>query len=192
MASTAGVSAPICERGTISGNQPRVDSSRDEAATQTFKIGVPVQLTSGTVAIWAGDPNTTNGTKIFGIAKSDGASLATAGVALQKSWGSVPFQASAKKILRPFFNNGKTTVVLANPDTIFYGQVGAASLSGVTVGAVYGLTVDTDGHWYVDTSKTTTTAGSENVAVEIVGFDSVDTARGVLFKFVEKAMELNK
>lgn len=190
MASVAGVSAPICERSTISGNQPKVDSSTNETASQTFKIGTPVQVTTGAVLEWAGDPNTTNGTLIYGITKKDGASLATAGVALQKSWGSVPFESSAAKFLRPFYNDGKANVVLAVDDTIFYGQVGAASLSGVYVGARYGLTKDTDGHWYVDTSKTTNTAGSENTAVEIVGFDSWDTDRGVLFKFLKKASQL--
>ena len=188
MASTAGVSAPLQERGTVSGNQPRMDSSTNEATTQTFKIGTPVQLTSGLVAEWAGDPNTTNGTLIYGVTKADGASIVTAGTPVQKSFGSVPFESSANKYLRPYFNDAKAKVVLANDDTVFYGQIGAASIpAACVVGARFGLTKDTDGHWYVDTSKTTVTAGSENVAVEIVGFDTWDTARGVLFKFLAKA-----
>lgn len=165
---------------TVSGNQPRV-KRLPEGATQTFKIGVPLMLSSGALVIWDG---TTFLAGIAGVSMDFGNSLASAGVALQKSYGDVPFQASAKNLLRPYFNDGKVGLAVANLDTEFAAQVGPSqNLTGVNVGGLYGLTADSDGHWYVDTTKTTSSGGGRNTAVEIVGFDDWDTGRGVRFKF---------
>lgn len=176
---------------SISGNQPRI---RDipEAATQTFLAGTPVALNaSGDVIAWAGAVYASTVGAIIGIAKNPGKNLTTAGVAKQITQGSVPNQASAQNIQRPYFDpDGNTLLETADPDTIFQGQVGPAqSVTQANVGVQYGLTIDTDGHWYVDTTKST--AGT-NTAVIIVKLDPNDQAtvkRGVYFRFVVGAVQ---
>lgn len=171
---------------TVSGNQPRI---RDipEAATQTFLAGTPVALNaSGNVIAWAGSIVTNLVGAIIGIAKNPGKSLATAGVALQLTQGSVPNQSAAVNIQRPYFDpDGATLLETADPDTIFQGQVGPAqTVTQANVGVPYGMTKDSDGHWYVDTSKTTV---GTNTCVMIVKLDPNDqsaTPRGVYFRFI--------
>lgn len=171
---------------TISGNQPRI---RDisEAATQTFLAGTPVALNaSGDVIAWAGAIYATTVGAIIGITKNPGKNLTTAGVAKQITQGSVPNQPSAQNIQRPYFDpDGDTLFETADPDTIFSGQVGPLQTALQSdIGKQYGLTIDTDGHWYVD--KTKSTAGT-NTAVIVVALDPNDqsaTPRGVYFRFV--------
>jgi hypothetical protein len=176
---------------TISGNQPRI---RDipEAATQTFKSGTPVALnSSGDVIAWAGTVYATTVGAIIGIAKNFGKNLTVAGTPQQITQGSVPYQSSAQNIQRPYFDpDGATLLETADPDTIFQGQVGPSqSVTQANVGVQYGLTIDSDGHWYVDTTKST--AGT-NTAVIIVKLDPDDqsaTPRGVYFRFVVGAVQ---
>lgn len=171
---------------TISGNQPRI---RDipEAATQTFLAGTPVALNaSGNVIAWAGVIVTNLVGAIIGIAKNPGKSLTTAGTPKQITQGSVPNQPLAQNIQRPFFDpDGATLLEVADPDTIFQGQVGPAqSVTQANVGVPYGITIDTDNHWYVDTAKVTV---GTNTAVMIVKLDPNDQAtvkRGVYFRFI--------
>jgi hypothetical protein len=171
---------------TISGNQPRI---RDipEAATQTFLSGTPVALNaSGNVIAWAGSIVTTLVGSIIGIAKNPGKNLTTAGTAQQLSQGSVPNQPSAQNIQRPYFDpDGNTLLETADPDTIFVGQVGPAeSVTQANVGVPYGISIDTDNHWYVDTAKVTV---GTNTCVMIVKLDPNDQAavkRGVYFRFI--------
>lgn len=171
---------------TVSGNQPRI---RDipEAATQTFLAGTPVALNaSGDVIAWAGSIVTNLVGAIIGIAKNPGKNLTTAGTAKQLSQGSVPYQTSAVNIQRPYFDpDGATLLETADPDTIFQGQVGPAqTVTQANVGVPYGITKDSDNHWYVDTAKTTQ---GTNTCVMIVKLDPNDqsaTPRGVYFRFI--------
>lgn len=171
---------------TISGNQPRI---RDipEAATQTFLAGTPVALdASGDVIAWAGVIVTALVGAVIGIAKNAGKNLTTAGTAQQLSQGSVPNQASAKNIQRPYFDpDGATLFEVAVDDTIFQGQVGPLQTALQSdVGIPYGMSKDSDNHWYVD--KTKTTVGT-NTLVTIVKLDPNDqsaTPRGVYFRFI--------
>lgn len=103
--------------------------------------------------------------------------------------GAVPNMPNAANLLRPVFNDGRTGVVLAIPDTVFYAQVGPQGTtvpSQLDIGKTYGLTLDTDGRWYVDRTKTATT----NACLKIIGLDQWDTARGVLFTFLPSAAQL--
>lgn len=171
---------------TISGNQPRI---RDipEAATQTFLAGTPVALNgSGNVIAWAGSIVTSLVGAIIGITKNPGKNLTTAGTAQQLTQGSVPNQTLAQNIQRPYFDpDGATLLETAADDTIFVGQVGPAqTVTQANVGVQYGLTKDSDNHWYVDTAKTTV---GTNTCVIIVKLDPNDlsaTPRGVYFRFV--------
>jgi hypothetical protein len=165
---------------TVSGNQPRIRDIIEEAG-QTFKAGTPVQVTAadGGIEAWNG---TTIAFGIAGFSKVPGNNLATTGVAQQITQGSVPYQSAAQNIQRPYFNDGRMMFEVAVADTIFLGQVGPSQtcVPG-DVGKQYGLTIDSDGHWYVD--KTKTTVGTNTVA-EIVKLDPNDqsaTPRGVYF-----------
>ena len=189
--------ALIQERGTVSGNQMRM-SRLIEDAGQIFLSGTPVQknAANGAVQAFAGAAATT----LLGIAKEFGMSLTTAGAPLGLpantagrmpplgggyTFGSVPNQPLAKNLSRPVFNDGRTGVVLAIPDTVFYGQVGpsAAAPTNALIGTQAGLTKDTDGHWYVDAAAT-------GKLLVITGLDTWDTARGVLFTFLPSAAQL--
>lgn len=170
--------ALIQERQTVSGNQFRMQRINEDAG-QTFVAGTPTQINNATGALKAWDGVTiSNG--IAGIAKEFGANLATAGLAQDQTFGSVQNEASAVNKSRPFFNDGKTGIVLAIPDNVFYAQVGPAQTVAQTdIGKQYGMTKDTDGHWFVDKTKTGVSA-----VVVITGFDQYDTTRGVLCSFL--------
>jgi hypothetical protein len=174
--------ALIQERGTVSGNQFRMQRINEDAG-QTFLAGTPTQLNNVTGALKAWDGVTiTNG--VAGISKEFGANLTTAGLAQQQAMpggaGAVQNEPAAVTISRPYFNDGKTGIVLAIPDNVFYGQVGPTQTVAQTdIGKQYGLTKDVDGHWFVDKTKT-----GVNAVVVITGFDAWDTLRGVLFSFL--------
>ena len=191
-------SALIQERGTVSGNQNRMDRINEDAA-QTFLAGTPLQLNNATGALKAWD-GVTVAAGIAGIGKEFAANLATAGVPLNTTqapsgapqvgggitFGSVPNEPAAVNLSRPYFNDGKTGVVLAIADNVFYGQVGPAQVTATTdIGKQYGMTKDVDGHWYVDKTKT-----GANAVVVIVGLDYWDTTRGVLFTFLPSAAQI--
>jgi hypothetical protein len=185
-------SALIQERGTVSGNQNRMQRINEDAA-QTFLAGTPLMINSanGALKVWDG-ATITNG--IAGISKEFGANLTTAGVPLGTTqspsnapmvgggitFGSVQNESAASNLSRPYFNDGKTGAVLAIPDNVFYGQVGPAQTTAASdVGKQYGMTKDADNHWYVDKGKT----GVSAVCV-ITALDTYDTSRGVLFTFL--------
>lgn len=192
--------ALIQERGTVSGNQMRMSRPIEDAG-QTFLAGTPVQLnaTNGGVQAWNG---TTVTAGIAGIAKEFGANLTTAGVSLGTTgapgsipplgggmtFGSVQNMPGAVNLLRPYFNDGRTGIVLAIPDTVFYGQIGPtqAAPTSADVGLSFGLTKDTDGHWYVDRTKNV----PASAVVQITGLDAWDTSRGVLFTFLPAVSKL--
>jgi hypothetical protein len=190
--------ALIQERGTVSGNQMRMRRLPEDAA-QAFLAGTPVALhTNGCVRALA----TTGATRVLGIAKDFGANLTTAGAPLGlpantafyvpplgggvvQAGDVVQFQPLGRRFLRPNFNDGRTGVVLAITDTVFYGQVGPtdAAPTPALVGTEAGLARDTDEHWYVHPAGTTK-------LVVIVGLDQWDKARGVLFTFKDGIAQL--
>jgi hypothetical protein len=176
--------ALIQERGTVSGNQPRMQRLIEDAS-QTFLSGTPLQINTANGALKAWD-GTTVAAGIAGIGKEFGANLTTAGVAQQQTFQQVQNEPNAANFSRPYFNDGKTGIVVANLDTVFYGQVGPSQTTAASdVGISYGLTKDSDNHWYVDKTKT----GSSAV-VKVIGLDQWDTARGVQFQFLAAAMQL--
>jgi len=180
VASVTGVSAEIHSIQTVSGNQPRMRRLIEEAA-QTFLAGTPVQVVQagdGGLIAWV-----SGATPIAGFCKEAGNNLAALGVVPtaavnpnpQPSFGSVPFESSAKNITRPLFLDGRIAVELANPDTIFLAQTNN-TVTAASVGKAFNLTKDTDNHWYVDLTLST------NAAAIIVRLDPNDqsaTPRGV-------------
>jgi len=174
-------SALIQERSTVSGNQWRTRRIIEQAG-QSFLQGTPLMLNNVTGALQAWDGLTiANG--IAGISKEFGANLTTTGTAQQQSFGSVPNETLAKNYSRPYFNDGQTGIIVANTDNVFYAQCGPAqTTSAANVGQQYGMTLDTDGHWYVDFTKT-----GVDAVCEVVQLDYWDTARGVIFVFLASA-----
>jgi hypothetical protein len=189
-------SAEIHSVQTISGNQPRMRRIIEEAG-QTFLPGTPVQVAAGDGGLKAWDGATvTRG--IAGFSKEAGNNLAALGViptasvpGTQPSGGSVPFEASAQSITRPFFRDGRSGFEVAVEDTVFLGQVGPSQTALATdVGVQYGMTIDADNHWFVD--KTKSTVGT-NTVVTIIKLDPNDqsaTPRGVYFVVTTGAQQL--
>ncbi len=178
-------SAIIYGSRSSSGTQPAVRRI-PEKASQTFLMGVPVTVDStGNLIEWDG---TTVAAGIFGISQEPARNRTTAGTPqlISPLGFEVPNQPNAKIIALPPFDDGKLSTYLANTDTIFWGQVGPAQLSSsVVLYKQYGMTKDTDNHWYVDLAKVT--AGT-NTVVEVVAIDPYDP-RGVFFKIIAAAQQ---
>lgn len=169
---------------TVSGNQPRIRRLL-EAAGDTFLAGTPLALAAGFVIPWAGAIVTNQVGAIIGMSKEFGAQLAVSGVAQQQTFGTVPNEAAAVNISRPFFNDGRTGVEVADPDTIFLGQVGPAQTALQSdIGVQYGMTKDADNHWFVDKTKTTVGTNTCVIIVKLDPNDQSATPRGVYFRFV--------
>lgn len=170
---------------TVSGNQPRMRRLY-EAATQTWLPGTPLALNaSGYVIPWAGSIVTNAVGAIIGTSKEPSANLASAGVAQQQTFGAVPNQSAAVNISRPYFNDGRTGVEMADSDTVFLGQVGPAqTVTQANIGVQYGMTKDADNHWYVDTAKTTVGTNTCVIVVKLDPNDQSASPRGVYFRFV--------
>lgn len=175
--------APMRPVRTISGNQPLL-RRHPEDETETFLLGTPVQLNAGGFVIaWDG---VTEAFGILGISSEPAKNLTTEGVAKQLSSGAVINQPLAVKLQRPFFDpDGKSGVFVANDDTVFYGQVGPAQTASRTqavVGDKFGITIDTDNHWFVDLTDTV------DIVCQIVGLDPNDT-RGVYFVIIPASQQ---
>ncbi len=179
-------SALIQSRSTVSGNQPRMERLIEDV-TQTFLAGTPLMINNANGALKAWD-GATIAQGIAGISKEFGANLASAGVAQDQSFGSVQNESAAVNKSRPYFNDGKTGLEVITKDTVFYAQVGPSQTTAATdVGKQYGMTKDTDNHWFVD--KTKTTVGTNTVCT-VIGLDPYDTARGVLIVFNDGVQQL--
>lgn len=192
-------SAEIHSIQTVSGNQPRMRRLPEEAG-QLFLAGTPVQIAAGDGGVKAWD-GVTVAFGIAGFSKEFGKNLAALGVTPQAGLnpnpqpsfgGSVPFQPLAVNISRPDFRDGRQGFEVAVADTVFLGQVGPAQATVATdVGKQYGMTLDADGHWYVDRTKVGAAA-----VVEIVRLDPNDqnpigvSSRGVYFIVLPAAAQL--
>lgn len=179
---------------TISGNQPAIRRLPEEAA-QVFLDGTPVMLNGVDSGIQAWDGATIT-LGIAGVAKEGASNLAvtgtqpsmfganaigavsTAGVISQKN---VPNQPLARSIYRGVpYNDTRVGFEVANSDTVFYAQVGPSqTVVASDLGKSYGMTKDTDNHWFVDKTKT----GASAVCT-IVKLDPIDTIRGVHIQFL--------
>jgi hypothetical protein len=182
-----------------------------EAASQTFKNGTLVQMnSSGYVKAWDG---TTITAGILGVSESFGLNLSSAGAGAPgypfgpigapgaiQTYGYVLNEASAVNIaLGTPISDGRTLFVYANNDNIFEAMfddsTGTTSANYTPTQAMIntsagqlGMTVDTNGFWYVDASKT----GSGSAVVQIVGINPLDgfivNAR-VRFQFLDTAQQ---
>ena len=178
-------SAQIKAVGSVSGNQPRT-SSQPEEALQTFLQGTPVSLgpVTGGVIAWDG---VTIGNGIAGISVTTARNRATIGTPTFAG-DAVPNQAApALSIYRGSpLDDGNQIIEVAAPDTVFKGQVGPAQLVvNAVIGHNYGLTIDTDNHWFVDL----TIDNQPTSVVNCVGKDTNDV-RGILFTFIPEVAQV--
>lgn len=188
MAANLTVHYPIQPIQTTSGN---TEETKDipEKATQTFKLGVFVQLNAGYVQQWDGTTYT-NG--ILGVSLIPASNLATNGAGAPapfgqitgpgaiQTYGSVQNQPNAVNIaVGTPITDGRTLVALANSDTIF--EIQCDNSSGAVpsdytptqamVGSQFGATIDAGGTMYLDLGKTTT---GTNTCLEIIELSPVD------------------
>lgn len=183
-------SSEIHAVNTVSGNQPRVRRIIEEAV-QTFLPGTPVEIdtANGGVQAWDG---VTIPLGVAGFSLENASNLTTLGVPKTLTYGSVPYQTLAQNIpIGAPLNDGRVGFEVSAADTVFRGQVGPAQTALASdIGNQYGLTIDTDGHWFVDKAKVTV---GTNTVVTIVKLDPQDesaTPRGVYFTVVPAAAQI--
>ncbi len=169
---------------SVVGQQPDHRRLAEDAA-QTFLDGAPVMVkqSTGGVVEWDG---TTVASGIAGVSKSDASNLTTIGTPQTLTYGKVVNQPFAVKIpMGAPLNDGRIGVDTSDASTVFRAQVGPAQSTAVTdLTKQYGLTKDSDGHWYVDKTKT----GASAVVV-VQGFDNWDKTRGVRISFIPAAQQ---
>jgi hypothetical protein len=181
-----------------------------ELASQTFKFGTPVQRTAaGFIQAWDG---TTVTAGILGVAESFGQNLASNGagfptvafapvsgnIAIQ-TYGFVPNESSAvNTAIGTPVAEGRTLYVEANDDNLFLIMFdNAAGIvpadytpTNASVGVSYGLTVDTNGFWYVDKNKTGASAVVQ--ILQLYPQDGSIVNGRVIVKFLAAACQTNQ
>ena len=185
MAALLSVHYPIQPIITTSGNTEGTEGI-PEKATQTFKLGVFVQLNAGYVQQWDG-ATYING--IVGVSLIPASNLATNGLGAPtnfgqitgtgaiQTWGYVVNQPNAVNIAYGTpITDGRTLVALANQDTIFEIQCDASTggvygLTQANVGTQYGVTIDAGGTMYLDIGKTTV---GTNTCLQVIRLSPVD------------------
>lgn len=200
----------ICVQNTT--NSTPLTGAQLEAASQTFKFGTPVQINaSGFMKNWDG-ATTTNG--IAGIAESFGQNLASNGagfptvafapvsgpIAIQ-TYGFVPNEASAvNTALGTPVAEGRTLFVEAVDQNYFLGVFDNSNglvasdytptqLDFAPGTNTYGLTIDTNGFWYVDAFKTGASAVVQ--LIQVYPQDGFIVNARVIFKFLAAASQIN-
>src|SRR6185312_4329155 len=200
MPATSGKAQPIYpQKVLIGGTANAVMRRLLEKASQTSKIGVPVQVeaASGYVQECAAITNAATAL-IAGFASEFANNLSSNGVAKTLTYGAVQNQSSAVLIPQgapP--NDGTMGLHEAVDSTIFQGVLGNGSdgtlavIAATDLGAIYGLTKDAgNGFWYIDNNKTTVAGGACVQIVELV--DAVGTLNGRLaFKVLHAACQLS-
>jgi len=172
---------------------------RLEKLTQTFLLGTPVQVDTGTGFMQACAAITSVATALIaGISAEYGANLTSSGVAKTLTYGSVQNQSSA--VLIPIGappNDGTTGFYQSTDDMIFVGILGNsntaanATIAQTDLGALFGLTKDAgNNYWYIDNFITTAANGGCVVITELI--DPVGTLNGrEAFKVAHAAQQMN-
>lgn len=200
MAATAGVAIPIKVYKTQSTGSGMAQVDRKaEKLTQTFLIGTPVNIDSGTGFLQACPAIVSVATAVIaGISTENGSNLTASGVAKTLNLPNAPQNQSAA-IITPYgapANDGTCGFAIAMEGQYFVGILGGSvtdadgTSAQTDIGAIFGLTKDaTTKYWYVDKDITTLAAGA---CVEVVDFvDAVGTLHGkVVFKILKGAQQL--
>ncbi len=168
---------------------PQVINGMPEGATQTFKQGVPLRLSSGNlVACDTADPWSAADV-VVGVSVSPGKNLAVAGTTEDGySIGSAPNQPSSKTIpVGVPVKLGTCSFYAADGSNVFEISLKAAQTfapANVVAGAFYALKFDaTTGYWYVDNTDTV----GNNAVLSIVGVNPNDNTKvRVQFKSAQR------
>ena len=168
---------------------PLVIDGLPEAATQTFKQGVPLRLSSGYLAACDTADPWSAADVVVGVSVSFGKNLTAAGTAEEGySIGSAPNQASSKIIpVGVPVKRAECAFYRASGSNIFEISLKAGqthSAATVVAGSYYALKYDaTTGYWYVDNTDTT----GNNCCVSIVGVNPNDNTKvRVVFKSTQR------
>ena len=139
-----------------------------EAATQTMKIGTPIELTSG----YAQEANFGGTELVYGVSMEAGHNLAVAGTAQQSSEGTPQNQPSAVTTpVGAWMRDGKLGIYLANGVNVFSAMLldGGVFVQSLVSSTRYALVKDgTTGFWYVDNTSSGT---NDEHAVNILAVD---------------------
>lgn len=198
---------------TVSGNT-EFTKATPELAGQTYKRGVPVQLTTASgakyIRQWDG---TTIAAGIAGVSLQIGSNLGTngqgapaqgfgqvTGTKAIQTWGSVQNQPNAVNIaMGTPATDGRALYAMAGPDTIF--QIMVDNTSGAVANdyiptannmlqAQYGITFDSNGTVFLDISKNTP---GTNTVFQVLDYSPIDgnQVNGHVFgRFVQSALQL--
>lgn len=168
---------------------PQAIDGLPEAATQTFKQGVPLRFSSGYLAACDTADPWSSADVVVGVSVSPGKNLTAAGTTEEGySIGTAPNQASSKIIpVGVPVKRGDCSFYRANGTNVFEislksGQTYSASLN--VAGSYYALKYDsTTGYWYCDSSDTT----GNNCVLSIVGVNPNDSTKvRVVFKSTQR------
>lgn len=187
---------PIGTVETVTGLTP-FPISLLEKAGQTFKYGVPIQLSAGFAQQWDG---ATLAAAIAGFSLTTGLNLGTNGKGAPgafsqigppgsiQTYGNVPNQPSAVNIaVGAPISDGRTLAESSVGSNIFeatYDNSAGAVAADYTptqaqIGTQFGLTIDANGQFYVDGNKVTP---GTNTVVTMVGINPIDqTAVGGVY-----------
>jgi hypothetical protein len=186
---------PIFPIETISGNTEYTNGSTPELAGQTYKRGVPVQITTGGtpgfLQVWDG---ATVAAGIAGVSLQIGSNLGTngqgapsqgfgqvTGTKAIQTWGSVQFQPNAVNIAEGTpATDGRALFAVAQQDTIFKIQVDNTNGTvpadytptlNAMIGKSYGITFDASNQAFLDIAKATP---GTNTVFEVLEYDQID------------------
>ena len=160
---------PIKIWNTIQGLGFPASLRRPEGATQTFKQGVPLTLSSGFLI----EAAFSSADIVYGISSEDAHNLAVAGTGTQESEGTPPNQPSAViTAVGAWPKDGNIGLYEANGNNVFSISLKATQTFTQALilnpATLYGLTKDaTSGFWYLDTTDTT----GNNAVAHLLGVD---------------------
>lgn len=166
------------------GGQVQAQANGPEAATQTFKVGVPLRFSSGNLAQCDTSNDWGAADFVAGVSSSYGQNLTTAGTALGGvSEATAPNQASSAIIpVGAWMRDGSAYYYKADGNNVFEialksGQTFTQAL--VLPNTYYALQYDsTTKYWFCDS---TDTSGNQNV-INIIGVNPNDSTK-VRFTF---------
>jgi hypothetical protein len=166
-----------------------------EEASMTFKVGTPVRVNaaSGCIVAFAGNTTNANG-NVAGIAAEPASNLSSNATPKTTTYGSVQGHANASLIpLGAPLNLGDVGVLLAVPSTIFVAKCNDAHYAVVTdVGRLAGLTLDTNGYFFLETEANNVTSNNSAIGVITELVDANNTAGGKLaFKMLDYCQQLS-
>lgn len=200
MAATSGAAQPIFPfRSLPGGSLQPVIRRLPEKLTQTFNIGVPVQVEVASGFVIENAAITSAATALIaGFSTEFANNLTASGVAKTLTQGKVQNQPAAFPIpVGVWPNDGTMGLHEAIDTTIFMGVLGGSTtdtdgtIAQTDLGAIFGLTKDAgNGFWYVDKDKTTAATGACAQITDLI--DPVGTLHGrVGFKVLHAAQQLS-